>query len=82
MFKKNNLNLKIICIVILTFFLLNELEESLTFIVTQMYDLVINNLDTNMFRTSLTNKNNKLILFNTTFIDVYNLNIKLKDFII
>ncbi len=81
MLKKNNLNSKIICIVILISFLLNKLEESLTFIVIQMYDLVTNNLDTNIFRTSFTNNNNKLILFNTTFVNTYNLNTKLKDLV-
>jgi len=82
MLKKNNLNSKIICIVILISFLLNKLEESLTFIVTQMYDLVANNLDINTSRTQSTNNNNNLILFDTISIDAYNLDIKLKNLVI
>jgi len=82
MLKKNNLNLKIICVVALTSLLLNELEKSLTFIVTQIYNLITNNLDTNTSRMSFTKNNNKLILFNTILIDIYNLNIELKDSII
>jgi len=78
-FKKNNLNFEIICVVILVFLLLNKFEESFTFIVIQMYDLVANNLDINTSRTQFTNNNNNLVLFNTIFIDTYNLDIKLKN---
>jgi len=62
--------------------LLNKFEESLTFIVIQIYNLVANNLNTNISRTFFTNNNNKLILFNTTSIDAYNLDTKLKKSII
>jgi len=82
MLKKNNLNFRIICVAILIFLLLNEFEESLIFIVIQMYDLVVNNLDINISRTSSTKNNNKLILLNTIFVDIYNLNTKSKDSII
>jgi len=61
--------------------LLNKLEESLTFIVTQMYDLVANNLNTNISKTSFIENNNKLVLFDTIFVNVQDLDIKLKDFI-
>jgi len=44
-----------------------------------MYDLVANNLDINTSRTQFTNNNNNLVLFNTIFIDTYNLDIKLKN---
>jgi len=44
-----------------------------------MYNLVANNLDINTSKTSFTKNNIKLILFNTTSIDAYNLDIKLKD---
>jgi len=81
MFKKNNLDFKITCVVILIFLLLNKLEESLTFIVTQMYDLVINNLDINMFKMSLTKNNNKLVLLDTILVDTYNLDIKLENLV-
>ncbi len=46
-----------------------------------MYNLVANNLDINTSRTFFTKNNNRLILFNTTFIDTYNLDIKLKNFV-
>jgi len=82
MLKKNNLNFEIICVVILTFLLLNELEESLTFIVIQMYNLVANNLNIDISKTSFTKDSNKLILFDTIFVDIYNLNTKSKDSII
>jgi len=62
--------------------LLNELEEFLTFIVTQIYDLVINNLNTNKSRTFFIDNNNKLVLFNTIFVNIYNLNIELENSII
>jgi len=81
-FKKNNLNLKIICVIILIFLLLNKLEESLTFIVAQIYDLVVNNLNINTSRTSLTKNNDKIALFNTILVNTYNLNIELKNSII
>jgi len=81
MFKKNNLDLKITCVVILILLLLNKLKKSLTFIVTQIYDLVANNLDTNMSKTSLIDNNNKLVLFNTTSIDIYNLDTKSKNLV-
>jgi len=73
------LNFEITCVVVLALLLLNKLEKSLTFIVAQMYNLVINNLNINISRTSLTKNNNKLILFNTILVDTYNLSIKLKD---
>jgi len=69
MLKKNNLNFEIICVVALIFFLLNKLEEFFTFIVTQMYNLVANNLDINTSRTFFTKNNNKLVLFDTISID-------------
>jgi len=62
--------------------LLNKFEEFLTFIVTQMYDLVANNLNINISRTSFTKNNNKLVLFDTIFVNAYNLNIESKDFVI
>jgi len=82
MLKKNNLNFKINCIVTLIFLLLNKFEESLTFIVIQMYNLVANNLDINISRTFLIENNNKLTLFNTILIDAYNLDTKLKKSVI
>jgi len=62
--------------------LLNKLEESLTFIVIQIYNLVVNNLDINTFKKSFTKNNDKLILFNTISINIYNLNIESKNSII
>jgi len=47
-----------------------------------MYNLVANNLDINTSRTFFTKNNNKLLLFDTTFVDIYNLDIELKDSII
>jgi len=82
MFKKNNLDFRITCVVTSIIFLLNELEEFLTFIVTQIYDLVINNLNTNKSRTFFIDNNNKLVLFNTIFVNIYNLNIELENSII
>jgi len=82
MFKKNNLNFRIMCVVALISFLLNEFEESLTFIVSQIYNLVVNNLDINISRTKFTNNNNNLVLLNTTFINTYNLNIESKNLVI
>jgi len=46
-----------------------------------MYDLVINNLNINTSKMQLTNNNDNLALFNTISIDIYNLNIELKNFI-
>jgi len=80
--KKNNLNFRITCIVILISLLLNKFEKSLIFIVIQIYNLVANNLDTNTSKTSLIKNNNKLVLSNTISINVYNLNIESKDSII
>ena len=61
--------------------MLNEFEESFTFIVIQIYDLVANNLDINTSKTSFIENNNKLILFDTIFVDIYNLDIESKDFV-
>jgi len=47
-----------------------------------MYNLVINNLDTNTSKTSFTKNNNKLALSNTILINIYNLDIELEDSII
>jgi len=46
-----------------------------------MYDLVANNLNTNISKTSFIENNNKLVLFDTIFVNVQDLDIKLKDFI-
>jgi len=80
--KKNNLNFEIICVVILISLLLNKLKESLMFIVIQIYNLIINNLNINTSRTSFIKKNNKLILSNIISIDTYNLDTKSKNSII
>jgi len=79
---KKNLNFKIICVVTLTSLLLNKFEKSFTFIVTQMYDLVTNNLDINTFKTSFIKNNDKLALLNIILVNAYNLNIESKDFVI
>jgi len=81
MLKKNNLNFEIIRVVALISLLLNKFEKSFTFIVIQIYDLVVDNLDIVTSRTFFIKNNNKLVLFNTIFVDTYNLYTKLKNFI-
>ncbi len=65
----------------LIFLLLNEFEKLFTFIVIQIYNLAINNIDTNTSKTSLSNNIDNLNLFNITFVDNYDLNTKFKNFI-
>ena len=66
-------------IIALISFLLNKLEELFTFIVVQIYNLVINNTNTNISRTNLLNNIDNLNLFNTTLVNNYNLNTKFED---
>ncbi len=82
MLKKNNLDFEISCAIALTLLLLNKLEKSLIFIVTQIYNLAVDNINTNISRTNLSDNIDNLDLSDTTSVNNYNLNTKLKDFII
>ena len=82
MFKKNNLDFEISRTIALIFLLLNKFEKSLTFIVIQMYNFVIDNINTNTFRTNLLDNINNLDLLDITLVNNYNLNTKLENFII
>jgi len=62
--------------------LLIELEELLIFIVIQIYNLAIDNIDTNISRTNFLDNIDNLNLSNTTFVNNYNLNTKFENSII
>ena len=66
----------------LTSLLLNKLEELLTFIVIQIYNLAIDNIDTNTSKTNLLDNINNLDLSNTIFVNNRNLDTKFKNSII
>jgi len=80
--KKNNLDLGMTRAVALASLLLDELEESLTFIVAQMYDLAADNLDMDTSRTQPTDDNDDSALSDTTSVDVYNLDTEPEDSVI
>jgi len=77
--KKNNLNPEMTRAVALAPLLLNELEEPLTFIVTQMYDLAADNLDINTPRTQPTDNNDNPASPDTTPVDTHNLDTEPED---
>ena len=62
--------------------MLNKFEKLLIFIVIQKYNLAINNIDINIFRTNLLDNIDNLDLSNTTFVNNYNLNTKFKNSVI
>jgi len=62
--------------------LLNELEKFFIFIVTQIYNLVADNLYINTSRISFTENNNKLVLSDIISVDTYNLDIESKNSVI
>ncbi len=62
--------------------MLIELEELLIFIVIQIYNLAIDNIDTNISRTNFLDNIDNLNLSNTTFVNNYNLNTKFENSII
>jgi len=79
MLKKNNLDPRMTRAVALAPLLLDELEEPLTFIVAQMYDLAADNLDMDTPRTPPTKNNDEPASPDTTPVDAHNLDTEPED---